>query len=131
MENKEENGLMAEATTSPAPEQGQGQDPEPGQTPPETGGEETTIEKQLITESPEKTRRPTAKEVAKKVVDGLFEEKKAKREFLRQYIERYPDNKTFHVTSDNMVFLEKDLSLARLHQKTLPEGVVDSITINK
>ena len=33
------------------------------------------------------------------------------------YKKAYPKEKAFHVTSDNQVFLEKDLALAKMHQK--------------
>lgn len=105
----------------------------------EKAGQESTIA-QVVTEvagkdllrekEPDKPRsKPAGK--AKELDDELFAERKAKRDFLKQYIEHYPDNKVFHVTSDNMVFLEKDLNLARLHQRSLETGSVTSININK
>lgn len=100
---------------------------------PVTGQTELVTTETTKTE-PEKVEgkiKPSVKDVVKKVIDKIVKEKADKREFLKQYMERYPDNKTFHVTSDNMVFLEKDLSLARLHQKSMPDGLLDSITVNK
>lgn len=54
------------------------------------------------------------------------------REFLAKngYLKRYPENRVFYVTSDNMVFLEKDLSLARLHQRELADGEIECVTVN-
>ena len=50
--------------------------------------------------------------------------------FLESYLKAYPKEKAFHVTSDNQVFLEKDLSLARLHQRELKnEGKVQTIKV--
>jgi len=36
---------------------------------------------------------------------------------IASYKKSYPDEKTFHVTSDNQVFLGKDLALAKMHQR--------------
>lgn len=41
--------------------------------------------------------------------------------FLKQYLKLYPKNRVFYVTTDKMVFLEKDRSLALLHQNTLKD----------
>lgn len=50
--------------------------------------------------------------------------------FLESYRKAYPKEKAFHVTTDNQVFLEKDLSLARLHQRGLKnEGKVQTIKV--
>ncbi len=50
--------------------------------------------------------------------------------FLESYLKAYPKEKAFHVTSDRQVFLEKDLSLARLHQRELKnEGKVQTIKV--
>ena len=85
-----------------------------------TPAEETKPETAPVTE--EETKQP--KESEPKTVPA---EKAAK----KGYLERYPENRIFHVTSDGMVFLEKDLSLARLHQRSLGgEGEVESITVN-
>lgn len=43
--------------------------------------------------------------------------------FLTDYINHYPNNKTFHVTTDRMVFLAGDLGLAELHQQSLANGL--------
>lgn len=42
--------------------------------------------------------------------------------FLEPYLKAYPGERTFHVTSDKQVFLEKDLNLARFHQRGLKNG---------
>lgn len=42
--------------------------------------------------------------------------------FLAQYRIAYPNNRNFHVTSDNMVFLENDYDLAVLHQRSCKDG---------
>lgn len=39
--------------------------------------------------------------------------------FIEPYIKAYPKEKLFYVASDNQVFLEKDYSLAVLHQASL------------
>lgn len=43
-------------------------------------------------------------------------------DFLKEYVEAYPLNLTFYVTSDRMVFLEGDRGLAVMHQNSLPGG---------
>ncbi len=43
-------------------------------------------------------------------------------DFLKEYVDAYPHNRTFHVTSDRMVFLEGDRGLAVMHQNSLPGG---------
>lgn len=127
MEEKEENNSVVEQVESAGPEQGKTVAKEMVDAP-EAADEEV----KKSTGKPEKKegKKPSAKEMAQEIIDKIAKEKADKREFLRQYIERYPGNKTFHVTGDNMVFLEKDLSLARLHQKTLSEGSVTSIKVN-
>ena len=42
--------------------------------------------------------------------------------YLVPYVKAYPKERTFHVTTDKQVFLEKDLNLARLHQNSLKNG---------
>ena len=49
---------------------------------------------------------------------------------LAQYIERYPGNKTFHITSDNQVFLAPSKNFAQAHQKNLKTGELQTININ-
>ena len=43
-------------------------------------------------------------------------------DFLKEYVDAYPHNRTFYVTSDRMVFLEGDRGLAVMHQNSLPGG---------
>lgn len=43
-------------------------------------------------------------------------------DFLKEYVDAYPHNRTFYVTSDRMVFLEGDRGLAVMHQSSLPGG---------
>lgn len=42
--------------------------------------------------------------------------------FLAPYVKAYPTNKTFHVTTDRMVFLANDRGLAVVHQNSLKKG---------
>lgn len=50
--------------------------------------------------------------------------------FLESYVKAYPKETVFHVTSDKQVFLEKDLNLARFHQRSLKtEGEVQTIKV--
>lgn len=46
-----------------------------------------------------------------------------------KYAKAYPDCKTFHITSDKQVFLDKDKNLAQFHQKGLGEGEVRTINV--
>ena len=39
----------------------------------------------------------------------------------RDYMPNYPNNKVWHITTDNSVFLERDLSIAKAHQLKLNE----------
>ncbi len=48
----------------------------------------------------------------------------------KEYAKLYPKNKTFHITSDKQVFLEKNKSMADLHQRNQKGGKVTSITID-
>lgn len=50
-------------------------------------------------------------------------------DFLAPYIRAYPKNKTFHVTSDRMVFLAGDRGLAVVHQKSLKGGEVTTYNV--
>lgn len=43
-------------------------------------------------------------------------------DFLKQYRECYPGVKRFHVTSDNLVFLERDYEQAVSHQQSIGRG---------
>lgn len=42
--------------------------------------------------------------------------------FLAQYRKSYPDNRKFHVTSDGLVFLEREYKKAVAHQKRVGNG---------
>lgn len=52
--------------------------------------------------------------------------KKKEPDFLKQYRQCYPDNKTFYVTTDRMVFLEGEEDNARLHQHGMGKGEVST-----
>lgn len=43
-------------------------------------------------------------------------------DFLKQYRECYPDVKHFHVTGDNLVFLDRDYEQAVSHQQRCGRG---------
>lgn len=43
-------------------------------------------------------------------------------DFLKQYRESYPGVKHFHVTGDNLVFLERDYEQAVSHQNSIGRG---------
>lgn len=60
---------------------------------------------------------------------GEAPEKDTLQDLVEYYKNRYPDNKTFHITSDGMFFLEKDLNLAYLHQRSLSSGEIKSVTV--
>lgn len=78
--------------------------------------EEQTGQKE---ESQNKVDTPDSKTKKKKA--GNTQERKIP-EILEPYIKAYPKERTFHVTTDKQVFLEKDLNLARLHQRRLKNG---------
>lgn len=50
------------------------------------------------------------------------EPKRKEPAFLAQYRACYPNSKKFHVTSDNLVFLESEQKKAAAHQATLGRG---------
>ena len=64
--------------------------------------------------------KKAVKEASKKRVAAKAETEYP--DFLSSYITAYPHNKTFHVTTDRMVFLEGDLGLAIIHQNSLAGG---------
>lgn len=47
----------------------------------------------------------------------------------KRYAEAYPDCRTFHITTDRQVFLEKDKNLAQFHQKGLGGGEIRTIKV--
>ncbi|MEG1763345.1 MAG: hypothetical protein RR256_07040, partial [Bacteroidales bacterium] len=52
-------------------------------------------------------------------------------EFMKGYLKNYPGEKVFYITSDKQVFLEKDHSLAVLHQASLKnEQKLQTLKIN-
>lgn len=76
-------------------------------------------------DSPEKKTAPapdTAGEAQPRKADPL-------KVLAANYAEYYPECKTFHITSDRQVFLDKDKNLALLHQAGLGEGEVQTINV--
>ncbi len=78
--------------------------------------EEQTDQKE---ESRQGMETPDPKVEKKKT--GNAQERKIPK-ILEPYIKAYPKERTFHITTDKQVFLEKDLNLARLHQRSLKNG---------
>lgn len=69
----------------------------------------------------EKVEAPVPQEpVAEEAPKG--NPKKSEPAFLAQYRACYPKCKKFHVTSDNLVFLESEQKQAAAHQATLGRG---------
>ncbi len=76
-------------------------------------------EKQTETAKPEPQKKPEKPKATKDIPP-----------FLESYVKAYPKETVFHVTSDKQVFLEKDLNLARFHQRSLKtEGEVQTIKV--
>lgn len=48
-------------------------------------------------------------------------------ELVKAYSKLYPKSRQFHVTTDLMVFLEGDLNAAQFHQRSLPDGQVETL----
>ncbi len=69
------------------------------------------------------SKTPTEKPAAEKEDSALTK-------LAKEYRKLYPGNKTFHITSDRQVFLDKDKGLADLHQRGLNDGKVTPITID-
>lgn len=47
-----------------------------------------------------------------------------------EYAKRYPDNKTFYITSDKQVFLEKNKEDAGNHQRGLKGGRITTVNVD-
>lgn len=76
-------------------------------------------EKQPDADKPEPQKKPEKPKATKDIPP-----------FLESYVKAYPKETVFHVTSDKQVFLEKDLNLARFHQRSLKtEGEVQTIKV--
>ena len=86
-------------------------------TPTEQAGE--TVEEEPAEASP---ATETKAKPAKKKAEALPD-------FLAPYLRAYPKNKTFHVTSDRMVFLADARSMAVMHQKGLGTGEVTTYKV--
>lgn len=88
----------------------------------------------LVPATPEAPEIPTPE--APKAPEGPTEtgkERKTKKsypDYLQAYVDKYPTNKTFHVTADRMVFLAPDKNLAVLHQSGIKgAGTVETYNI--
>lgn len=80
---------------------------------------EKQAEKQAETDKPVPQKKPEKPKATKDIPP-----------FLESYMKAYPKETVFHVTSDKQVFLEKDLNLARFHQRSLKtEGEVQTIKV--
>lgn len=94
-------------------------------------------------QTPEGEVKETLIEISDTAVDGeataLTDEEKANAadgtwvsEKLTPYLQAYPAEKEFHITSDGQVFLGKDLMYAKVHQQSLKDGKeVHSFTVEK
>lgn len=49
--------------------------------------------------------------------------------FLGPYRKAYPKCRVFHVTSDRMVFLDGNLNMAKVHQRSIGDGEVETYKI--
>lgn len=88
----------------------------------------------LMPDGPEAPETPTL-ETPKtpEAPAGAGKGRKAKKsypDYLQAYVDKYPTNKTFHVTTDRMVFLAPDKNLAVLHQNGIKgAGTVETYNI--
>lgn len=94
--------------------------PQPKETEKKEGkNREEKAEKQAEIAKPEPQKKPEKPKATKDIPP-----------FLESYVKAYPKETAFHVTSDKQVFLEKDLNLARFHQRSLKtEGEVQTIKV--
>jgi hypothetical protein len=104
--------------------------PQGGDSASETSGnpnpEETAAGGQTTPQAPDPAPAPQAPTPAPATKKETGREK-----LLKDYAKRYPGNKTFHITTDNQVFLAKDKHLAENHQRSLKDdGTVDSVTVD-
>ena len=91
----------------------------------EAPAKQANAEQETLQETQTETAKPAKQEQAEKSKGDT-----GIPAFLESYRKAYPKEKAFHVTTDKQVFLEKDLSLARLHQRGLKnEGKVQTIKV--
>lgn len=96
--------------------------------------EQERIESEKIEAEKEANRIKLAQAIGKALTKEKTKSTKLTKEhetLLAQYIERYPSNKTFHITSDKQVFLADALNFAQAHQRTLKNGELQTINITK
>jgi hypothetical protein len=135
--------------TSPAPAEGVKPDPIPA---PETSkvGDQASTDPNLAPEAPaagdpkgadpspefrgkspeDISGKTTPKAPAEKPASGAKGGDDAFTKLAKEYALLYPGNKTFHITSDRQVFLEKDKGLADLHQRGLKDGKVTTVKVD-
>lgn len=114
--------------TGQADEQVDASPVEPAEGKPEAAPAEPATEQEE--ETPETVPAEQADQATPPVSGKKSGKKKATLpDFLAPYIRAYPKNKTFHVTSDRMVFLAGDRGLAVVHQKSLKGGEVTTYNV--
>ena len=126
--NSAEGGANAQAGGA----EGATDTPQEGQDP--QGGAAAAACTEGIGEEPQgKPAKPSAKngrnakDLSGNKLEQPASEDKALNELVKAYSKLYPKCKKFHVTADRMVFLENDLNAAQFHQRTLPDGQVESL----
>lgn len=112
---------------------GAGNHPNPERAASDAAEAAAEAEAKAATEAAAKTAakedKNASKATAGKVPAAVKESPLAK--FVKEgYAKQYPKNKTFHVTSDKQVFLDKDKNLAELHQRSLKEGKVTTVNVD-
>lgn len=98
----------------------------------DAGKADATAPQEQVTEVPASAAVQEASEVPDSEPSAKKTKAKAKADypdFLKNYIEAYPHNRVFYVTTDRMVFLAGDRGLAILHQNSLGSGEVETYTI--
>lgn len=96
---------------------------------PEAAAAEAEVKKKAAAEKAAEAKRKKAEAEAKK--KAATPKPAGNKALALEYAKRYPKEKEFHITTDKQVFLSRDLSLARAHQRSLGgDGQVETIKIN-
>lgn len=124
-EQADETAMGTPAVESSDEESKKGEESPAGKVEDEPSVETEEHESEQADEAPAETAAPapeTKAKPAKKKAEALPD-------FLTPYLRAYPKNKTFHVTSDRMVFLADARSMAVMHQKGLGSGEVTTYNV--
>ncbi len=121
--------VAGEVNVAGAAPQGEGNDPgtEDHPNPARAASDVAEAAAKAAAESAANEGKPSP---ARKSTTSAVKKDDALTALAKGYAKLYPKNKTFHITSDKQVFLDKDKGLADLHQHGLKEGKVTTVTLD-